>query len=58
MHVSFTVEADGPRGRYVLRAEPHNIPQGLWGLTNWATSNASIGRVLFRNHAWTVRVRS
>lgn len=58
MRVSFTVEVDGPQGRYVLRAEPHNIPQGFWGLTNWARSNAFVGRVLFRNHAWTVRVRA
>ena len=55
--MSFTLEVDGPRGRYVVRAEPYNIPQGLWGLTNWARSNAFLGRLLRRNHAWSVRVR-
>jgi hypothetical protein len=51
---SHVIEADGPEGRFVIRAEPRGV--SMWSVMRWNPLPYMI-RWLRRDQVWVIRIR-
>jgi hypothetical protein len=55
---SHVLEADGPEGRFVIRAEPQGVSTASLLLFNWWWLWSLVRRKARRDHAWVISIRA